>query len=135
MKLKQKVAIIGVGKMGNTLIDSMLKNKVVNTNQLYGTTSRLETAEQTREKYHINVNTDNLSAVRESDIIILTVKPQIIPRILKEINEVLDKEKLVISIAAAITTHFMEEQLDKDISIIRAMPNVASLVNEGMTVL
>ena len=135
MKLKHKIAIIGVGKMGNTLMDSMLKNKVVNADQLYGTTSRLETAEQAREKYHINVNTDNLLAVRESDIIILAVKPQMIPQVLKEIDEVLDKGKLIISIAAAITIHFMEEQLNKNIPIIRAMPNVASLVNEGMTVL
>ena len=134
-QIRQNLAIIGVGKMGNTLIDSLLRNKVVKPNQIYGTTSREDTASQVREKYHINAGLDNQEAVSRSDIIILAVKPQMIAQVLVEIVPALNDNKFVISIAAAISTSFIEGKLNKNISVIRAMPNIASLVNEGMTVL
>lgn len=135
MKIKQKIAIIGVGKMGNTLIDSLLRNQVVNSNQIYGTTFRMDNAKKIEEKFQIKSDTDNLQAASQSDIILLAVKPQIIPQVLRQIDPVLNKSKLVISIAAAISIGFIEEQINKEIPVIRAMPNIASLVNEGMTVL
>ncbi len=137
MKIKQNIAIIGVGKMGHTLIDSLLRNQVVNPAQIYGTTSRIDSANMVGEKFPIKVSTDNLQAVAQSDIIILAVKPQMIPKVLAQIVPALNKNKLIISIAAAISTGFIEKQLNSkiNISVIRAMPNIASLVNEGMTVL
>jgi len=137
MKIKQNIAIIGVGKMGSTLIDSLLRNQVVNANQIFGTTSHLDRANEVKEKFSINTGTDNLQAVSQSDIIILAVKPQMIPQVLEQIIPALNKNKLIISIAAAISTSFIEERLNSkiNISVIRAMPNIASLVNEGMTVL
>ncbi len=135
MKIKKNIAIIGVGKMGHTLIDSLLRNNVIIPEQIFGTTYRIENANQVKEKYHINAGVDNVQAVSESDIIVLAVKPQMVQKILKEVNPVLNKDKLVISIAAAISTAFIEELINKDIPVIRAMPNTASLVNEGMTVL
>ena len=135
MKIEQNIAIIGVGKMGNTLIDSLLRNRVVDSKQIYGTTYRVDNANQVKEKYSINAGIDNIHAVSKSDIIILAVKPQMIPKILSQITPFLNKNKLVISIAAAISTVFIEEQINKDIPVIRAMPNIASLVNEGMTVI
>ena len=75
MKLKQNLAIIGVGKMGDTLISSLIKNKVVEPEQIFGTTSREETALNIRKKHQIHAGTDNRQAVSESDIIILAVKP------------------------------------------------------------
>ena len=95
----------------------------------------MDSANRIKEKYHINTSIDNLQVVSQSDIIVLAVKPQMIPQVLDQIVPALNKNKLVISIAAAISTSFIEEQLNKNIPVIRAMPNIASLVNEGMTVL
>ncbi|HKK82710.1 MAG TPA: pyrroline-5-carboxylate reductase [Atribacterota bacterium] len=135
MKLKQNLAIIGVGKMGDTLISSLIKNKVVEPEQIFGTTSREETALNIRKKHQIHAGTDNRQAVCGSDIIILAVKPQMIKKVLPQILSELNEEKIIISIAAATSTSIIEEQLNKSIPVIRAMPNTASLVNEGMTVL
>ncbi|HNR66193.1 MAG TPA: prephenate dehydrogenase/arogenate dehydrogenase family protein, partial [Atribacterota bacterium] len=130
MEIKQNIAVIGVGKMGTTLIDSLLKNQVINPTQIYGTTIQEVHANRVQEKYQINTGTDNLEAASKSDIIILAVKPQMISQVLKQIADALSKKKFVISIAAAISTTFIEKQLnDKNISVIRAMPNIASLVN------
>ncbi|MDD2352564.1 MAG: pyrroline-5-carboxylate reductase [Candidatus Caldatribacteriota bacterium] len=135
MKFKKTIGIIGVGKMGGTLISSLLKNHVVEPVQIYGTTSREDTVEKIRDKHQIFASTDNLQIVSKSDIIILAVKPQMIKKIILQILPGLNKEKIVISIAAAISTNFIEEKINKSVPVIRAMPNTASLVNEGMTVL
>jgi len=135
MKVKQNLAIIGVGKMGDTLISSLIKNKVVEPEQIFGTTSREETVLKIRKKHQIHTGTDNTQAVSKSDIIILAVKPQMIKKVLVQILPELNEEKIIISIAAATSSSFIEEQLNKSIPVIRAMPNTASLVNEGMTVL
>ena len=127
MKIKQNIAVIGVGKMGTTLIESLLKNQVINPSQIYGTTVQEVHTNHIKEKYQINADTDNMAAVFQSDIIVLAVKPQMIAQVLKQISTALNKEKFVISIAAAISTSFIEEQLDeRNISVIRAMPNIAS---------
>jgi pyrroline-5-carboxylate reductase len=135
MKIKQNLAIIGVGKMGDTLISSLINNQVVTPDQICGTTSREDTALKVQEKYQIHAGIDNQKAVSRSDIIILAVKPQMIPQVLLPIIPSLNDHKILISIAAAISTGFIEGQLNKSIPVIRAMPNTASLVNEGMTVL
>jgi pyrroline-5-carboxylate reductase len=135
MKLNQNLTIIGVGKMGETLINSLLKNKVIETGQIFGTTSREDSAVKIREKYAINVGTNNPEAVIKGDIIVLAVKPQMISKILAQILPQLDESKLIISIAAAISTGYIEDRIGKHVPVIRAMPNTASLVNEGMTVL
>lgn len=135
MKIRQNLAIIGVGKMGHTLISSLIKNQVVQPEQVFGTTSRKETALKVKEKYPIHIGIDNTKAVSKSQIVILAVKPQMIKGILPQILPELNEEKLIISIAAAISTGFIEKQLNQSVPVIRAMPNTASLVNEGMTVL
>ncbi len=135
MKIEQKLAVIGVGKMGDTLINSLIRNQVIDPDHIYGTTSRMMTALKINEKYQVHVGIDNEKAVSKSDIIILAVKPQVIQQVVQQIIPVLDANKILISIAAATSTGFIENQLNMPVSVIRAMPNTASLVNEGMTVL
>ena len=135
MKIEQNIAIIGMGKMGNILINSLIKNQVVEPEQVFGADSSEEIILKVREKYHIHVDIDNQKTVSKSNIIILAVKPQTIKEVLHQILPELNENKIIISIAAAISTGFIEEKLNKFIPVIRAMPNTASLVNEGMTVL
>ena len=135
MKLQQNLAIIGVGKMDDTLIKSLINKQVIEPKQIFGTTSREETALKIKEKHQIHVGVDNQKAVSRSDIIILAIKPQMIKKVLPQILPELNEEKMIISIAAAISTGFIKGQLNKSMPVIRAVPNTASLVNEGMTVL
>ena len=82
MKLEQNLAIIGVGKMGDALISSLIKNQVFKPEQIFGTTSREETALKVKEKHQIHTGVDNQKAVSGSNIIILAVKPQMIKKVL-----------------------------------------------------
>jgi pyrroline-5-carboxylate reductase len=79
----------------------------------------------------LKVSQDNEKAVKGADIIILAVKPQNMAITLKEISLAIDKSKIVISIAAGITTKFIEGSLTKGVRVVRVMPNTPALVGEG----
>jgi pyrroline-5-carboxylate reductase len=135
MLTNKKIAIIGVGKMGGTIVNSIIKNKLVKKENLYGSTTQEEHAKEINKKYGIKTYINNKEMISGKEIIILAVKPQMMKKVLSEIKEVATEEQLIISIAAATSTQFIEECLGKNIPVIRAMPNTPALINEGMTVL
>ncbi|MCK4308727.1 MAG: pyrroline-5-carboxylate reductase, partial [Candidatus Atribacteria bacterium] len=135
MLTNQKIAIIGVGKMGETLLNSMIENNLVKKENLYGSTAREEHAQEINKKYGIRTYLNNQEMILEKDIIIIAIKPQMMKKVIPEIKEVVTEKQLIISIAAATSTQFIEDCLGKNIPVIRAMPNTPALINEGMTVL
>ncbi len=135
MFTNKKVAIIGVGKMGETLLNSMIKNNLVKKENLSGSTAQEEHAKEISKKYDIRTYIDNKEMVLGKDIIILAVKPQMMKKVLSDIKYIISEKQLIISIAAATSTQFIEGYLEKNIPVIRAMPNTPALINEGMTVL
>ncbi|MEA2087170.1 MAG: pyrroline-5-carboxylate reductase, partial [Candidatus Caldatribacteriota bacterium] len=135
MLTNKKVAIIGVGKMGETLLDSMIKNNLVKKENLSGSTAQEEHAKEIGKKYGISTHINNKEMILEKDIIVLAIKPQMMKKVISEIKEVVTEKQLIISIAAATSTQFIEECLEKNTPVIRAMPNTPALINEGMTVL
>jgi pyrroline-5-carboxylate reductase len=130
-----KIAIIGLGKIGGALASSLLRNKIVRTEHLIGTTGHRESAAEASKRYGVKTLTDNVRAIADAEIIILAVKPQTMKRVLAELKEAIRKDQMVITLAAARTTRFIEENLEKNIPVVRAMPNTPCLVNAGMTVL
>ena len=77
------------------------------------------------------VQKGNVEAAREADIVILSVKPQVIERVLVEITSVVDDRKLVISIAAGIVISRIEKALKDGAHVVRVMPNTPALVLAG----
>ena len=135
MLTNKKVAIIGVGKIGETLLNGMIKNNLVKKENIVGSTAQEAHAQEINKKYGIQTYIDNKEMILGKDIIILAIKPQMMKKVLSDIKDIISKKQLIISIAAATSTQFIEECLEKDIPIIRAMPNTPALINEGMTVL
>ncbi len=133
--LNKKIAMIGMGKMGGMLASSLLKKGVVNSDQLCGTTRQEASAIKSQNEYGIRVMTDNVKAAEESDVIILAVKPQSMALVLEYLKPVIRKDHLVISLAAATETKFIEDHLPEGIPVIRSMPNLPCLIGQGMTVL
>ncbi len=129
----KRVAIIGLGKIGGTLASGLIRNRVVSS--VAGSTAHKETAAKMAERHGLAVLTDNAQLVRERDIVILAVKPQNMARVLSEIRDHITPKQLVITLAAAVTTRFVEEHLPGAVPVVRAMPNTPCLVNQGMTVL
>jgi pyrroline-5-carboxylate reductase len=129
---KPKVAIIGVGKMGEAIISGLLKSGVYNPDDILAVeivTSRQKYITQT---YKVICHDNTSEAVAFGDIIILAVEPGVMGRILKQIGSDVNPKKILISIAAGITLDYIQSNMPKDIPAVRVMPNQACLVNEAM---
>lgn len=129
----KKISFIGGGKMGEALIRGMLEAKIVGIDQITVSDVISERRDYLGKTYGIAVTNDNIKAVETGDIIILAVKPQVISKVLEEISQAVDKNKLLISIAAGIGIEILEAHLGEERRIIRVMPNTPAQVREGMT--
>ncbi len=127
------IGIIGVGTIGGTLVDALIKNEIVGAEQIIGSTSHEESSREVKEEYGIVSTTDNRRVVEEADIVVLAVEPQMLGKVLDEIGNYLDPEQLIISVAAGTTTEFIEAKIDQEIPVVRTMPNTAITVNAGAT--
>ncbi len=129
------IAILGLGKIGGALAGSLVRSRVVSPQNIIGTTGHRDSALEAAKRYGIKTLTDNVRAIADAQIVILAVKPQTMKKVLTEIKESVREDQLIITIAAARTTRFIEEHLAKRVPVVRAMPNTPCLVNAGMTVL
>ncbi len=123
------IGIIGFGKMGEAIAKGILKKK---KDKLYYAEAKTERVRFISTRFpqikHLNV----AQLVDTSNIIIIALKPQDIEGVLCEINNVLKREKLVISIAAGISTRFIERKI-KRARVVRAMPNMGALIGRSFT--
>jgi len=127
----KKIAIIGTGNMGEALISGLVGSGSSKSKNITCTDIREEKLEKLKEKYGVNTSANNLEAVSASEIIIYSVKPQIMAAVLIETAEKLDMSKLIISIAAGVPLAAIESCLNKDLRLIRVMPNIAASVKEA----
>ncbi len=134
-EMDKNIAVIGVGKLGGTLCSALMAQGVVSAERLVGTTAHQESARNAASQHGIRVLTDNAAAVAGADLVILAVKPQGMGRLLQDIKPLVSAGQLVLTLAAAITTHFVEDRLQEGVPVVRAMPNLPSLIGQGMTVL
>ena len=129
----KKVGFLGAGNMGEALIKGLVEANLVPAEAIHATDVRLERLRELDRQYGIQVASDNESLVRQVDIVILAVKPQIMDAVLKEIAPVVTRRKLLISIAAGVSTARIRSGLGQDARLIRVMPNTPALVLEGVT--
>ena len=131
----KRLAILGAGKMGETMVSGMLDAGLFSREKIVATDKHAERLDVLKEKYKIGVTTDNRKAVKGADIIILAVKPQVARGLLEEIRGELTREQIVISVVASLTTAMIERLLNQPLPVIRAMPNTPCLIRCGMTAL
>ena len=130
----KKIAIIGGGNMGMALASGVLQTKWANPERIMIAEPLKEKLEKAKGMAHgIKTSQSNADAAAWADIILLSVKPQIMGHVLDEVKPAMKDSKLVISVAAGVTTAFIEEKLGGKIPVIRAMPNIAAVVREAAT--
>ncbi len=129
------LAVVGVGKLGEAIVGGLLKQGEVGRGDVVGSVGHEPSIARVRERLGIEASTDNREVVRGRDLVLLAVKPQNMDRVAREIADVLEPNQLVISVAASVTTGFVQERFDKPIPVVRAMPNTPSVIGAGMTAL
>lgn len=132
MLKNKKIGFIGVGNMGQAIINGLLAAKVVAKDNIIIYDSDNDKVQLLKKK-GVRIAADNGDLVDRSDIIILAVKPQIMDEVLEDIKEAVLKSRLLISIAAGITTGHIEDLLARKVAVIRVMPNTPALIRQGAT--
>lgn len=127
------IAILGAGKMGEALLSGVLRAGR-QPSELLVTVRRDERGALLREQYGVEVAT-NADAARTADTLVLAVKPQDMARLLEELREHIRTETLLISIAAGISTGYIEERLPGGNPVVRVMSNTPVHVDEAMSVI
>lgn len=131
-----KLAFIGCGVMGESIVAGLLRKKLVEPKQIVASHPRLHRREELTEKYLIEVFEHNADAVKSlpenNSMVVLCVKPQRLKGVLDELNCVVKSNQLVISIIAGATIETLSESLNNDF-VVRAMPNTPSQIGQGMT--
>lgn len=125
-----QTAIIGAGVMGETLLSGLVRAGRRVDNLLVGE-KRPERVQELEDRYGVAV-VPNVEAAQRAQTLALVVKPQDMEAVLAEISPHLRPGQLIVSLAAGITTAFIEERVPEGVSVVRGMPNTPALVDAGM---
>ncbi len=129
---EKKITIIGGGNLGASIVKGLLKSN----------NHAPENITVTRRKTHllqelsdagVKVHSDNLEAVRNSDVIILAIKPKTLDKILEEIKNELREDQILVSVVTGVTIAYLQMKIGTNMPTFRAMPNTAIAIRESMT--
>ncbi len=126
------IGFIGAGNMAEAFIKGIISSGMYPPEMVMASDVRQERLEYLTNEYGIKTTLDNIELVDHAKVVFLSVKPQNMARMLDGIAGKLKKDALVISIAAGITTDYLEKRLG-DVQIIRTMPNTPAMVGQGAT--
>ena len=129
----KKVAFLGAGKMGGIILQALLKKGLLSAKSTSATVAHAERAKALGAKLRVKVGTDNVEAVKDADVIVIAVKPQVVEDVVRQIASHLGPKQLLISVAASVPTSMIEKSLSANVPVIRAMPNTPCIMGAGMT--
>ncbi len=130
-----KIAILGGGNIGSSMAEGMIRGGIVPPQELTITRRRTDLLEDLKNK-GVQVHDDNSKAVSTSEIVIITVQPQHLSDLLRQIQPALDpKRHLLVSVVTGIGLAEIQDMVGNEIPLFRAMPNIAIAIQESMTCL
>ena len=134
MPSAERIALLGGGKMASAIVRSLLRAQLYGPEQIVVS----EPSESSRSAFAgtgIRLTADNTAAAKDADVIIVAVKPWVVPNVLSGIGATLTPDQLVVSIAAGVGLTAMEQVLPTGTPLIRVMPNLCLQIGEGATAL
>jgi len=129
----KKIAFIGPGVMAESMIQGLIRCQVAGSESILVAGPRLERLEQLKEKYAVLISTNNAKATRQAEVVVLSVKPQRMERVLVGLKGAILPSALVLSIVAGVGMEKIMSVLGHEI-VVRSMPNTPAQVGEGITV-
>ncbi len=128
-----RVAVVGAGVMAEAMVAGLLADATVPPDALVASHPRADRRQQLSDRHGIRVVADNAAALSGADIVVLTVKPQRLPAVMREISHALDPGQVVLSIVAGATLKALAAGLDHR-AVARAMPNTPAQIRRGISV-
>ena len=132
MNTLEKISFIGCGNMSSAIIQGLI-NKGLSPDNIIASNRSEGKLLEIKKITNIQTTTNNLEAVNFSNVIILAVKPQILPQICQQLKDINLSGKLIVSIAVGTTIETILKHLEQEIAVVRTMPNTPSTISEGAT--
>ncbi|NDJ76852.1 MAG: pyrroline-5-carboxylate reductase [Chloroflexi bacterium] len=127
------VAFIGSGNMGEAMIHGLLDKQLVSPEQITAADPRTERGQELAQRFGVRTTTDNLDAAIQADILVLSVKPQVLEHVLPEVRRGARTCSLVLSIVAGASIRMIADGLANP-NVVRVMPNTPARIGQGMSV-
>ncbi|NLK37547.1 MAG: pyrroline-5-carboxylate reductase [Epulopiscium sp.] len=131
--MKNTIGFFGGGNMGRAIMGGLIKTGLYQPSDILVYDVHQPTLDKLSSELGLQTSNDMTYVAENSQIIILSVKPNVLPSVLKAIAHKISIDTLVVSIAAGITLQQLKELLSPQHKLIRVMPNTPALVAEGMS--
>lgn len=129
--MTDQICFIGGGNMASSLIGGLINNGHA-AHRITVTDPDQQKLRQLQQQFSVNTSTDNAQAIKNADIVLLAIKPQVLHEVCTSIQSVIqNKRPLIISIAAGIRSTDIDRWLGGDNAIVRCMPNTPALIQAG----
>ncbi|RLB54245.1 MAG: pyrroline-5-carboxylate reductase [Deltaproteobacteria bacterium] len=133
MARRQTVGCIGTGNMGSAFLTGLVKARLVRGRDILAWDKNRQRLGELQDQLGLRPARDNRAVAAAADVLLLAVKPQILDKVLAEIRGSLKPGCLVLSVAAGYPTALIEQLLDGQVRVVRAMPNIAAQVGQAAT--
>lgn len=131
--MNKTVGFLGAGKMAGAIIKGLLSSKLFKSEQIIAAEINKINAEKAKQEFGIKVTEDCAEVVKISDIIVIATKPFVVKELLEKIKPYVSEKQIIISIAAGISSALIEQTLDRNVQVIKVMPNTPALLEAGMS--
>jgi pyrroline-5-carboxylate reductase len=128
-----RIGFLGAGNMAGALIAGLLGSKVVGSDQIRVADPRSGRLDELRAAHGVEGHATNADVVRWANVVVLSVKPQVLPQVLAECGALIGSAHLVVSVAAGVPIRSVESKIGPGARVVRAMPNTAALARAGAT--
>lgn len=129
----RRVGFLGAGNMAGALIKGLLASGAIDASRVWASDVTPERLAALEKLHGVRVTTDNHAMVREVDVLVLSVKPQVITKVMRAIAPDVRSDTLVISVAAGVPISVLEAHLPDETRVVRSMPNTPAIVGAGAT--
>ena len=129
----QKIAFIGSGIMGEAMMKGLVSKQLLQPGQIIAADPREDRGVELKQRYGLRFTTDNAAAADEADILVLSVKPQVMEKVLPQLRRGAHDASLILSIAAGVKIDTIVNGIANP-SVVRAMPNTPAQIGQGITV-
>jgi pyrroline-5-carboxylate reductase len=128
-----KTAFIGAGVMGEAIIAALLRQKITTPGKVYAHDIDQVRLAAIKKKYRVNSTSDIAKAVSDCDVVVLSIKPQVLAKVMNNLKGALKEGQLVLSIVAGASIETISKGLQHN-SVVRVMPNTPAQIGQGMSV-
>ena len=127
------IGFIGCGNMGSAMVGGLIESGFRDKKDIIVSSKTEKTLDKVKEQLGVRTTLSNVEVVKEADTIVIAVKPNMYKSVIEEIKSELNRDKLIITIAAGISLDKMEYWLGEGMKIVRTMPNTPAMVGEAMS--